>query len=76
MSNERTKEDILQDARDIFNGTLRDLRGDIKVMEGHSAREKWDLEMGKKKVQRRADDLQQAADDLAALITELENLSQ
>ena len=72
----RTKEDILSDARNIFNDTLRDLRGDIKVMEGHSARELWDLQMGKKKVQRRADDMQQAADDLEALITELENLNQ
>ena len=73
---DRTKDDILQDAKDIFNGTLSDLRGDIKVMEGHSAREKWDLEMGQQKVQRRADDMQQAADDLQALITELENLTQ
>jgi len=73
---DRTEKDILSDAKDIFNGTLRDLRGDIKVMEGHSARELWDLEMGKKKVQRRADDMQQAADDLQALIDELENLNQ
>jgi hypothetical protein len=72
----RTKEDILSDARDIFNGTLSNLRGDIKVMEGHSAREKWDLEMGQKKLQRRADDLQQAADDLQSLINELEQLIQ
>ena len=72
----RSKEDILQDARDIFNGTLANLRGDIKVMEGHSTREVWDLQMGRKKVQRRADDMQQAADDLAALITELETLTQ
>jgi len=73
---DRTEEDILQDARNIFNGTLANLRGDIKVMEGHSAREVWDLQMGRKKVQRRADDMQQAADDLAALITELETLTQ
>ena len=73
---DRTEEDILQDARNIFNGTLANLRGDIKVMEGHSAREVWDLQMGQKKVQRRADDMQQAADDLAALITELETLTQ
>ena len=73
---DRTEKDILSDAKDIFNGTLRDLRGDIKVMEGHSARELWDLEMGKKKVQRRADEMQQAADDLQALIDELENLNQ
>ena len=75
MSNDRTKEDVLTDAKEIFNGTLADLRGDIKVMEGHSARELWDLEMGRKKVQRRADDMQQAADDLQALIDELENLN-
>ena len=73
---DRTEEDILQDARNIFNGTLANLRGDIKVMEGHSAREVWDLQMGRKKVQRRADDMQQAADDLAALITELKTLTQ
>jgi len=72
----RTKEDILSEAAGIFNGTLSDLRGDIKVMEGHSARELWDLKMGKKKVQRRADDMQQAADDLGALIDEFENLNQ
>jgi len=71
-----TKDDILSDAADIFNGTLRDLRDDIKVMEGHSARDLWDLQMGQKKVQRRADDMQQAADDLKALITELKNLNQ
>ena len=76
MSDTRTKEDVLTDAKEIFNGTLRDLRGDIKVMEGHSARELWDLEMGKKKVQRRADDLQQAADDLQALIDEYQQLTE
>jgi hypothetical protein len=72
---DRTTDDVLADARNIFNGTLADLRGDIKVMEGHSAREKWDLEMGQKKVQRRADDMQQAADDLQALIDEYEQLT-
>jgi hypothetical protein len=72
----RSKEEILSDAADIFTVTLSDLRGDIKVMEGHSARELWDLKMGRKKVQRRADDMQQAADDLKALINELENLNQ
>jgi len=70
----RTKEDVLQDAKELFQNAITEVRTSLKAADGHPVRNLTELEMGKLKLNQQVTQLQDLESEIQSLIDEYKSL--